>query len=312
MFDAIKYFESRGIDYHLAPEKNVSRGWVNITCPFPGCDDHSWHCGVNPEKRNFSCWKCKSGGHVAYLIKEIEKSSERKAWKIFESFSGGSKTSGLRHHFPPFQSLTASTKGLVFPRLVSKDFPRLYLEYLRKRKFDPDYLINKYDLYAGPKLGSYNYRIIIPIYYKKRIVSFTSRDVTDLSDIPYLHSRIDHSIIDPKRCIYNYDRVRKGKLLLIVEGVFDVWRIGNGTVCIFGTEFTWEQVEMVLDKEPSEIITLFDSDASDKGYRLASQFNGLGYKTRNFIIDREDPDKLDKADLLRIRKILDGREVSFF
>ena len=308
MFDAEKYFESKGIEYHLPPEKNVTKGWVNIPCPFPGCADPSWHCGVSLEKEKFNCYKCKNRGHVARLVQELEQCSRKKAWSIFKSFSGSSGGSGLRHHrFPPLSrpNNTASTKRLDFPKLASKDFPRSYLTYLLNRGFDPDALIAKYDLYAGGRIGDYNHRIIIPIYYKRNMVSFTSRDITGLSDIPYIHSGINKSIIDPKRLIYNYDNVKIGKTIIVVEGVFDVWRIGEGAVCIFGTEYTWEQIEMILDKEPIRIIILFDADAADKGRSLANQFSGIGIKdVKNFIIDRDDPDKLDKADLVRIRKMI--------
>ena len=76
--------------------KNVTKGWVNVNCPF--CHDPSWHLGINLSNNKISCWKCGRVGTFAKFIftklgqdSKIAKESLRNhaldSWEV-ENYSG--------------------------------------------------------------------------------------------------------------------------------------------------------------------------------------------------------------------------------
>ena len=80
------YLDSKDIPY-IETGKNVSAGWVNISCPF--CEEVSTHLGISPTG-GFNCWVCGESGNIVKLIRrlEIETCSWKKAVSIVEQFGG--------------------------------------------------------------------------------------------------------------------------------------------------------------------------------------------------------------------------------
>ena len=54
-------------------------------------------------------------------------------------------------------------------------------KYLSDRGFDPDFLEQEYDLRGTGPVGSYKFRVIAPIIFRRKIVSFQGRDISNLS-----------------------------------------------------------------------------------------------------------------------------------
>jgi hypothetical protein len=65
----IEYLDDKNISYSTSG-KNVSSGWIGISCPF--CGDSSNHLGINLESKVFSCWKCGEKGNFIKLAMELE------------------------------------------------------------------------------------------------------------------------------------------------------------------------------------------------------------------------------------------------
>lgn len=299
-FNLLEYLEDRGLE-KWTEGKNVSRGWTNVQCPFPGCDDRSNHCGVSPQNVKVRCWKCGDHGDVINLIKEIDQSSFKEAVRVLSQFVG----SDVPMKNPPKARKRQPTVGNVaLPPLASRDFEKMHIRYLRNRRYQPKKLIKKYGLYACPEIGDYKYRIIIPFYLDRKMVTFTSLDVTGQANVKYLHLSIENSIIDPKRMVYNIDSVNG--TALIVEGVTDVWRIGDGTVATMGTEYVEEQIELLLKKGVTKAFVLFDSDATGKGEKLANQLSGSIDHVELLELESGDPDELSKQEVLDLRQMVFG------
>ncbi len=270
MFDVIKYLESEDIDYHVAGEKNVTKGNIGITCPMPDCDDKSWHCNIHLEDQFFKCWNCNGGGQLNYLVACLQDCSWAQANTIISRFQTefperpiGSHPSRENIQPDPQSDPLRGIKGEV-------SFPRMHLDYLRGRNFDPDLLIPEYGLKAISNVGPYRFRILVPIVQNGEMVSFTTRDVTGRST-PYLHCPDGRSITPIKDCLYNLDSV--GDKVIIVEGVTDVWRLGKGTVATFGTNFTKRQVELLHDRGIERAFVLFDPE--EQAQRKARELTGL-------------------------------------
>ena len=55
-FNAKSFLEDYQIPYFLENDKNVSHGFIGVTCP--QCDDTSSHGGFNTAKGYYKCWRC--------------------------------------------------------------------------------------------------------------------------------------------------------------------------------------------------------------------------------------------------------------
>jgi len=54
-----------------------------------------------------------------------------------------------------------------------------------------------------------------------------------------------------------------------VEGAFDVWRLGDGTVATFGTALSNIQRDSLFAMKPDEVVVAWDADAYPRAKGLA-------------------------------------------
>jgi len=303
-FDIVAYLEDRGHDVHYPGEKNVSQGWVNITCPYAWCDDPSWHMGINLETKFYSCYKCGEKGFVTTLMQELE---------------GGCSLAEVNGIIDEFQDVTFPElkkevlrprhSTLHLPKGSSKDFPSIHYNYLKGRRFDPDFLIERYDLYAIHNLGEYGFkfRIVIPIYLEGKMVSYTALDVTGkkAEEDKYRNCPNENTVIPTRQCLYNLDSVEDK--VLIVEGPADVWRWGQGAVGMFGVKYTLDQVGLLLTrKKVKKAFVMFDTGEEElrQAYKLAGTLNSLIPHVEVLELPSGDPDDLSDEEVRELRKDL--------
>jgi hypothetical protein len=257
MIDIISIYQKYNIKY-WTEGKNVQPGWINIQCPF--CDDHSNHLGFNVEKQYYFCWKCE------FKFKD----------KVFYKLN--IPLTELDNHvyvnLEIIKKLNIEKVPFVLPGKPGLN--KRAKEYLIKRNFDPDLLIEKYDLHYCDHLSkNYNFRIIIPIYFQNKIISYTTRDYTNKQELRYVSCSRNMEIIDHKNILYNVDNCKK-KYIFVFEGNFDAWRMGDDGCSSFGTIFTMAQVNLLCNYET--IIIVFDSDdeAQKEAEKLGNLLSGLG------------------------------------
>lgn len=277
MFDIKAYLESRNIPFRTEG-KNISADWIGMPCPF--CGDHSNHLGI--KETVFSCFRCGIKGNVTKLIQEIESCNFYQANDIVKSFDSVS--------FPDLKTDIRKRLGdNILPTESSKDFPEIHLDYLKSRGFDPDHLIPTYNLTACYTNGNYKFRIIVPIMENGLVVNFTAMAVSGQSP-KYIHCSNKDAVIPMKECLYNIDTVKD--TAIIVEGVTDVWRIGQGCVATMGLEYTTEQIKLLVDRGVKQAFVMFDSEsfAIRKARKLA---NSLSIFMESETIELSDGDPGD-------------------
>jgi DNA primase len=86
-----------------------------------------------------------------------------------------------------------------------------------------------------------------------------------------------------------------------VEGVFDAWRIGDGAIATFGTQFTDEQLLMI--SKFKQVFVMYDQDAIDDAHRLANILM-LFVPVKVLELDSGDPDDLEDYQVREIRRDL--------
>lgn len=290
-FNAVQFCK----DYHVLyfPKgKNVSPGWIGVQCPF--CDDKSNHGGIHIKTGKYSCWNCKENDIVKY-IQVITGKSFAEALQIKKEYSGG-----VTH------SIGIKRKSNVIKIELPGDIlDTMHKNYLKKRGFDPDYLQRKYHILGTGITGYWRYRLIIPIYHNGQLVSFTSRDITDKQENRYQTLSVEKSIMNPKHTLYGLSYCQNKDRICVVEGPFDVWRMGDGFCSSFGTKITEYQVRLLLDYK--HIIFMFDPEmdayktSKDIAENIASHGNMVEIiNTEN----KKDPADCDDVEAGVIRKEL--------
>ena len=233
--------------------KNVSDGYIGIRCRF--CEDSSNHMGIRVKDLKVTCWKC--GQHsLADLVKEILECNDKQAYRIARSIERDEDIKPTAHiEYSDSESLKN-----ILPTNTRDIFPRVHLQYLRSRGFNARKIIRKYNLKAVYHSGKYKYRIIIPCYMEGRLVSFTSRDITDSQDPKYLAASKRETNFPPDRCVYNLDSVPQGGNAMLLEGPFDVFRMGDGAFCFFGIQCTGMRILEVKKKKINKLYIFYDAE----------------------------------------------------
>lgn len=292
-FDIQNYFESRSVEFFTSG-KNVTQGWTNINCPFCEGGDPSNHLGISPHDF-FNCYICGETGHIVKLIQKIEKCSWLKAQRIFDSF---------QHEDFFEEKIKKDILKTNLPKEGSSKFPQRYLNYLKKRRFNPNQLITKYNLKCCHNLGKWKFRIIIPFYFNNQLVTFSSLGITGKQEIKYKHQPKEEAVIPVKETLFNIDSV-KDKMIL-VEGITDVWRIGEGAVAIDGKQTTSEQINLIIRKNIKKILVMLDADAIEQTKKLAKKLSGIVPSVEYIELPSGDPCDLDDSEVKEIRTFLKG------
>jgi hypothetical protein len=291
------YLEDKAIEYWEAGSKNVSQGWIGIQCIY--CDDHSNHLGINLTTARAKCWLCHESVNVVELIMEIEDCNWRKAKAIFNGV--WEKDS---HSLPPATGRIGRSGSRVLLPPLKKQWPKRYLKFLKKRNFDPKVLIKKYKLMPGEIYGYCSFRIIVPFFMDRKLITYTGMDITGKTELRYKDASYKESILIPKECLYNIDNL-KGDRVVIVEGVTDVWRIGDGVVGLTTNKISDGQLLLLNQKELKKDLILLDADAREQGEEVGKMIIGnavddvdIGY------LKRGDPDTMSSIDLIMVSKFL--------
>ncbi len=234
--------------------KNVSPGCVNIRCPH--CDDHSNHYGFNIKTGSGHCWRCKGGSPVSTLVK-VARITPSEAKKLIEQYSSGSveiagPRHAVKHDYEPLESMPGG------------ELERAHIKYLQGRNFRAQQLVDLYGIRGtGPisvwKGNDYRLRVIIPIYdIDGNLVNFQGRDITGRQELRYKCCPVDQASVHHKHLLYGAHLAKDLDRIVVVEGVFDQWRMGPGSVATFGTSLTREQISL-LARWP-EVVFLFDPE----------------------------------------------------
>jgi len=295
MYDLEKLFDDHDIEY-WAKGKNVSKGWTNIQCPF--CNDKSNHLGVNINTGTYNCWKCSATGELSFLISELLSIEEYKSKKLIKKY---------REDFVEAKKerRVISNTELILPKEATNILPDKHRQYLIGRGFDPDYIQKKYGIMACDILGDYKFRIIIPIFFKGKLVNFAAKAIDDSANLKIKNCPNEKVIIQRDSLLYNIDNIKNRKAI-IVEGFTDVWKMGDCTIATMGTKFTNAQIQL-LSVYCSEAYILYDSKEKDvqapiQAEKLAHSLYSLIKKVEILELPHGDPGDLTYSEVENIKK----------
>lgn len=252
--------------------KNCSPGRINIRCPF--CSDSSNHGSWGIEKGDYQCWRCE-GGHPVRALALAARIPLDSAKELIRKYSHG-----VSKFSTPKASTKSNVKSITLPGEALKDCHRRYLSEVRK--FDPKELEFYHGLRGTTDSGywqgiDFRYRIIIPIYdVWGNLCTFQGRDYTQQQELRYKCCPVDKAVTHHKHLLYGAELARNKDRIVVVEGVFDQWRMGPGSVATFGTSLTREQVNLISMWK--EVVFLFDPEpeAQEHAREYAKDISACG------------------------------------
>jgi hypothetical protein len=281
-------------EYSIPFDAFVNDGWININCPL--CGDMSFHGGFNIAGDYYHCFKC-GGSGLDFILRRL-------------LGIGSDDVADIRHRFDfshaIVQQLNKKKESKVSTVVMEgRELSKVDRKYLLSRKFDPDYLIEKYGIKSGGIAGTWKFRIMIPIYFDGKLISYQARDTTGKQIPRYKNCSIEQSIIDPKRVFYNMDNC-KGNRAIVVEGVFDAWRLGDGFIASFGTSLSAGQIKLLASRYKN-VVFLFDpeAEAQRRARKYGALLSSLGLEVD--VVDTElpyDPGDMTEGDANNLRKEL--------
>jgi len=247
VFDVKRFIQDYDINNY--PEgKNVGKGWIGIECPF--CKDGTVHGGFNIKEGYFSCWKC--GGHNLYeSIKALTELNHSDIIDILKNYKIGDNDTDIKIE----PSNEVKNEFVIIP---GNPLYGPYIQYLINRNFDPVKLEKQYALKATGPIGDYKFRIVAPIVFRGKEVSYQARSIINHENVAkYLPCPKEKEVIHYKKILYNLDNCN-GDNIIVVEGITSVWRLGNHSAATFGIQYTTKQAYLL--SKFKKIFLVFDND----------------------------------------------------
>lgn len=282
--------------------KNIGQNWLGVeTCPF--CGNGGYHLGINLSHNNYSCWVCGEKGGLPKFLKNLLTLTQFEIKEVLNKFGGN------------FQEIEEKEQSdsITFPTRLSK-LSNLAENYLTNRGFNSKYLIKKYDLEQSGslsklKIGAKKYdfrnRIIVPIRMNNKIVSWSGRNFsTASSDARWKHAPNEASTRPIAEILYNVDNCKKDKVIL-VEGITDVWKMGDDSCGMMGIKFSERQIYEIIQRKFKKIVILFDSGAEDAAKKLAHTLMPFT-RVQVSTLYVGDPGDLSEMDAVKLRYYLIG------
>ena len=283
---------------------------LNVCCPFCRRGDSKFHCGIFWDRKGFHCFKCEKTGSLFSLFHSIAGISfdDYNALTGLRYISTEEDTvaNQIRNIFKKIKHAVGkrecicrkSIPGFLIDDDVVHKYPQLK-SFLSRRNISVEKCKDYEARYTG-YAGDYPYRLIVPIYNGKNLVSWQGRDVTNKARNKY-QTAPGTKIND---YLYWTDLIGHNPLIFVVEGVFDAWRLNENAVATFGHSLSKTQFGLLVnDKDIGRIVMAWDADAYNYSLETARSLalvrNGVGVVR---LPEGNDPDSFgEKIKSLSIR-----------
>jgi DNA primase len=269
--------------------KHSRPGWIQVECPF--CTGHyGYHLGININRGYANCWRC--GWHwLPKVISKITNKTIYESKQIITKYSSGDT-------FDDYQSDVQTAQKLIYPSEFQKLKP-VHYNYLKSRGFKPSFA-RKLGLLGTDWYGEYSWRVIIPVWLDGELISYQGRDITGRASLKYKACAKVDETYHHQNMIYGIDDI-KGDTIIIVEGVFDAWKLYGYAGATFGSAWTPSQARMIASRF-KKFYSLYDPEeqAQENADKLAKYLTARGLEGENLVLDlgtRDDGYERDPGDM---------------
>jgi hypothetical protein len=295
----VKFLDDHDV-YYTDTGHNVKNGNINVKCPYCGEADKSEHLGIAIAAPHvWGCWRNKNhrGKLIEDLIVALTNYSWAEAKQIAKADSpqleGARALTAVKEIFGKKDADDKIVQGVEYLEMP-KEFNiirhvgiyRKFHSYLWSRGFvfhEIQELIDYYGL-RGCLRGEDAYRLIIPVYFEKKLVSWTGRTIGS-GTLRYKDLSPDKSVIPLKESLFDFDSLhfRGGTRLYLVEGAFDCFpmhlhgKARTGITCSFTVNLSERQKYLLklLSERFDEVVILPDPKFEIKAWELKNELSYL-------------------------------------
>jgi DNA primase len=299
MIDFIHLLKDKDIPYKLEVEN-----WANINCPFHENGVRGYKGGINLIGGYYHCWAC-NGAPIEKVFSELLQVSFYEAKKILQDYETDTV---IRNKL---NRKVSKGKSIELPGVQIERGSKFY-NYILNRNYNPTDIEHDFQIKEGGLIGDYSFRIIIPIYYKNVLVSFQARSIyskekcKELDILRYKNYPIELGLVNIKHILYNLDNCLDD-WAVVVEGVFDCWRLGPKNIsATMGTSMSDQQIHL-LSNRFKKVIFLFDNEreAQLRAKKYGEQLSALGVEVEIFNPEFEhDPGDYTEIETKQVKEWL--------
>lgn len=274
MFNIRKLFQDYNIP-HADKGSNLSHGWVSTDCPY--CGSTKGHFAINPYNKQANCWRC-GGHHLSHALTIILCVSDSQIYSIMREYDNDNTI--IEKPVEPSNEVDYVKLGVMCKKQ--------HADYLYSRGFDAVEIINKYKLRGTVTMYGWENRLVIPIFYKGKEVCYQTRSINPDEELRYKGCSRAKSIIHYKDMLYP---VLDTDWVVVVEGIFDMWRLGKNSVCTFGTTLSLRQITLLSNYK--RVLFAFDpsdDNAQARAIKYCNMLQMMGCKARRLQIETERND----------------------
>lgn len=270
-------------------------GWVQIKlCPH--CGSSNYHLGYHLAGGYLNCYQCGTQDFVStFRILAGKHGLMGRVYDFLKDrgtcmISTDPKQNRKGVYKPPVD--------LAFGGFLSQ----AHREYLNRRGLNHKEMVRLWDINGLSIAGRLSWRIFIPIYFRGKPVSWTTRSISETSKPRYIAAKKEEEAIPKSEVLYGLDFIRHA--CIVCEGPFDVWKIGPGAVCTFGLGYSRSQM-MQLAKIPKRIIC-FDNEpqAQRRARKLADSLAPMDGQTMIVQLDSKDAGEATAKEIRRLRRLV--------
>lgn len=322
-FDWIRFLDANRIEY-ATRGRNISSGNLVLHCPFCAHTDEGMHLSVSTTNRGWRCFRqpdLHRGKSAARLVAALTGCSLAQAANICgEQISIPDDFMGrMTQLLSPAEE--TERKPTVMPsdlrKFSNKPSCKPFIKYLKSRGFvELPRFTYLFDVRYCTK-GFFHHRVVIPIYYQRRLVSLTGRSLDPNAMIRYLTlpedpEKVEKWGIDPAQgpitdylLWYDECRAANAHTICIVEGPMDAWKVwqlgldeGVVAVCVFTATASPAQVDKLHSLLPRfrRRCLLLDRNTLAISMRLQAQLHGLNVENITLPAGVKDPGELENLE----------------
>ena len=287
MLTITELLDEQGVDYKTnVQHTNVREGWLGVKCPF--CRDvvGKYHMGINLDSGHCSCWVC--GWHsLANVLVELTGEPYFSCVQWADIISAQT----IREELPKRGRLKVP-KGVTHLGWHHR-------RYLLDRGFKPNQLVHAWNIRGIDNSPGKSHSIYIPITYRGEVVSWTTRRLSDKSP-RYITAKPEEQTMSPNDFLFGECHCLH--MIVVVEGPFDMFRIGYGAATTMGLGLSQKQFLRVA-KYPTRILC-FDNEpmAQARAKELCKELSGFPGETLNLCLDAPDPGSATSEEISDLRK----------
>ncbi len=263
-------------------------GWIGVDCPNCSPTSNKFRLGFNVNSGAAVCWNCGKLDSVA-VFATLARIEQRYAAKL------------LLGHRKPLGTVKNAPNG-VLSLPSSGDLLPAHRQYLIKRGFDPDEIVETWGISGIGPVSKLAWRILIPIYDANGdLVSWTTRAIGKDAKPRYVSAGLDEESVNHKSLLYGSHLTRHS--IVVCEGPISAWGIGPGAVAVLGVNYSQDQLNEI-GRYPIRAIC-FDAvpDAQRRAEKLCRDLAALPGVTHNIRLDSgKDTGECSKWEITEIRK----------